>query len=529
MPISKSFIFYSITLIVFALLALALFSVIEPLNGAPSDDWVYPYYAKARNLTVEGSNRQFGLAQIVFNEIIFPGRFDLLYVWQMANVVIVAMCLFHLARRLGLGEAFGVLLGFVYLLYIPNNPDQARVLYSAGLYTFITLMGVSAITLLVESTFWRGWPFWMFAVAAALLGYATARAYESWIPVLLLAPVLWLFLPRLAFGRSWLALAIWWSGTGIGSLQFLIPYLQNDETVRYQQLFNDGSSIALSDIIYQLFQFYRQSFWLRDFLRIETAYLIPSLGIAALCLVGWWALRRYWGDFRLLLSWRVLLAALVGGLVWVGFSGAAFAFAGMELRRTYRANFFAAPGQALVVVVVILFLTRVLCRWARLPQMATTSLCIAVLGFWGGQWYYQAQQHAEAFNQRTRSFEASYQFFRDLQANVPQWQDHTLLVWTCRRAGAYRWATIDVLGPRYVYNNDVLMGVPQDIIFDETGVLYQHPSPSLRIEARYTYDEVVLLGCRDDQVIILEDWLDELPPQGREQYQPMARVISQTN
>src|SRR5262249_23044207 len=144
-------------------ITLSAFAVISPMNRALNDDWIYPFYGKLHSLTVIGSNREFGLTPTVVSEILTPGRmpYGMLTI-QILSVFGTALALFYLFKRLLSGYAwFALLFALIYLLYIPNNPDQARTLYSSGVYTWVVFLTAFAGLLLVESNFQRGWRSWI--------------------------------------------------------------------------------------------------------------------------------------------------------------------------------------------------------------------------------------------------------------------------------------------------------------------------------------------------------------------------------
>jgi hypothetical protein len=516
--------FLTLGLLTVTLLA---FAVISPFNGAQADDWIYPFYGKLKALTVLGSNRQFGLVPAVIAEIFTPGRMPYgMLTLQLLSIWGTALILFFLIRRLLSGyNWFALLVAVVYLLYIPNNGDQARTLYSGGVYPWVVLVAAAAALLVVEHYLYRGLYRWLAILLAAGCAYMTVRAYESAIPLIVCFPLLLIFKRReLLLRRLILPIIIWYSVVGFGVFQFVEPFFSHSSTTIYQNSFFDVEQTTLQGVLTDTLYFYTNSFPLDELMGLPVegqGYLVPGLLLGLACLIFLTLFKRLYPENVYLPSVRVLVTMIFVGLVEIGLAIIAFAYA--HIADTPRANFFAAPGQSLVVVGVVGLLALAVGRFLIYRPVNLLLGFVFFYGIVGASWYYQAQMYAVSSDQ---SFDVSLRLFREIVALVPNAKADTLILYDCNVKDSYQWRLIDSIAGIYLYDKVNIASIDQ-ITWLPDRINY-HFIDWLSPPLSYNYNQLILIGCRNNHLYIADSFPARFLPTGVEEveYNPFARIIN---
>jgi hypothetical protein len=508
-------------------LTLMAFAIISPMNSAGSDDWIYPFYGKLRSLTVFGSNRQFGLLPVVAAEILTPGRMAYgMLTFQVLSVFGTSLVLFYLLRRMMPGyTSFALLFAIVYLLYIPSNGDQARTFYSGSVYTWVVLLGSVAALLLIEYFYHRAWWRWAAIFLGGFCAYMTVRAYESAIPVILCLPLLLIFKRReLSLRAVIIAFVIWYVFVGMGVFQFVQPFLARSSATVYQSSFFNVEQTTVQTILTDMLRFYGNSFPLEKFIGLPAQgqnYLVPGLLLGSVSVILFVLFRRHHPSATHLPRPRVLLGLILLGLTEIGLATVAFAYA--NIADTPKANFFAAPGQALVVVSVMGFAALALERLlsVRLGHLLTGFLFL--YGITGASWYYQAQMYALAEGSQ---FDTSLRFFRELVALVPNTKEDTLILYDCNREVKYQWRLIDSMAGIYLYDG-VRIGVPEQISWLPDKLNYEFID-WLDAGASYDYNQLIIIGCATNHLYVKNSFPARFLPVGVKavDYNPFMRIVN---
>ncbi len=499
-----------------------------PYNGAAFDDWTYLFYGDIRSLTVHGSNRQFGMLEMVTSEIFFSGRPQIYHYWMLFNVSLAGIMMFHLKRCfLPRYRWFALFYALVFVLYIPNNLDHARALYAGNINSWATVLGLGAFVLLVEFVLNPHRLRWLLIIIGAVLGYMAVRAFESWIPVLVIAPALLLFVRSRWQPNALIGLSIWYLGIILGSIPFLLSFLGNEVDTIYQS----GRNIpGFSTLIPEMLYFYQQSFPIDRLLDSLPNYLAPSLLLMLVFIGGlllFWRLTPHYRDLPTVsaFGWMLLV-----GLIFVGLAGVAGAYAGFPFD-VYRFNYFAAPAQALVVVGVVRLTSQALATTLRIRPMSVFWGFAIIYSLIAGHWFFNAQRQAEAIDADTRSFDESLDFFRDVVALAPQVKPHTLMLYHCdNSARAYSWSFVDGLGAYYLYDdNDIRLQLIDFVEYGATTITYDFPIPFFQFETlTYGYDELIIFTCTPNGLNILDTFPDsirDVPADAHTaDYNPHARI-----
>ena len=499
-----------------------------PDNGAAFDDWVYPFYADIRSLRVFGSNREFGMLEMLFSEILLPGRPQLYHYLTMLNVTVAGLLMFHLMRRfLPRHRWFALFYALVFVLYIPNNLDHARALYAGNINSWATVLGIGAFVLLVEYVLNPHRLRWLLILIGAILGYMAVRAFESWIPILVIAPALLLFVRSRWQHNALIGLCIWYLGIILGSIPFLMSFLGSEANTIYQS----GRNLpGFSTLIPEMLFFYQQSFPLDRLLDSLPNYFAPSLLLMLVFFGGLFLCWRLTPQYRELpklsaFGWMILV-----GLIFVGLAGVAGAYAGFPFE-VYRFNYFAAPAQALVVVGVVGLLSQALASTLHIRPMTIFWGFVLIYSLLAGHWFFNAQRQAELLDAETRSFNESLDFFRDVVALAPQVTPHTLMLYHCDKPDlAYSWSFIDGLGAYYLYdNNDIRLQLIDFVEYGATTITYDFPIPFFQFDTlTYGYDELIIFACTANGLRILDifpDGIQVVPTDAHfADYNPHARI-----
>ncbi len=509
---------------------LAAFVIIWPLNGAPFDDWYYFYNGYAGEWRMLGTDRQFGLGQSNLFEMFFPGNAPSRAVLHALNTFATSLILFHIVRRLKPGSGwFGLVFAIVYLLYIPSNYDQARVLFSAPTYTWVTLMSVASVALLLEAILRPDRLSWGLAVLGTGFGFMASRAYESTMPILAAAPILVIFLPKPFTRRNIMTVLVWWSGLGLAVLRFITVGLPQINSGYHGVLLSDKPTFSIQRILHELGSFYTQSFPVGTALSSDVNYFPPAGLVAVLVcclLLLFW--RRHPRERVLPTAPHLTMMALLG-LFFTGLAGLTFAYVGFGHQVVDRINFYAAPGQALVVVSVFGLIGLALLRFLQVRPLISVLALMAFYTATATHWYYEAQLYASDIDEDFRSFGESLQVYKEIVSLAPHLADDTLLLFYCPDTAytPYVMHPTQTLGTVYLYGS-AQIATPDYLDFEAEGV-WRRGWITLEGEAAYyTYSQIVGIECVNDQRLQIMDYLPpDLMPDGLDvssYYNPYARI-----
>lgn len=511
-----------------ATLTLAAFALVWPFNAAPGDDWSYLYHTQMGDWDLVIHNRQFNFMGSILTDQILPHRAQGFHYSHLVSIFLTSLGLFHLIRRLlpwHIGLAF--LVAAVYVVYVPFNYDQARALY-IQLYTWALFITAGACVCLTEFYFQRGWKKALAILLALPLAYISIRLYESLIPIIGFMPILLWGYTRHPIKRPFVVGMLLYGAVSLfATLQFLIPFLTQDETSGYQARFrttSNPSSFAQSTV-----DFYRNSFPMQSSVwQPEFSYLLPRLGFVGIaCLLVW----VFWRMEQLPNPKTWLIMILLGG-VFVFLGGGAFVYAGQT--PALRSYFFAAPGQALVVAGILGLLAHLLTTRLKI-RYAIVLLCAAFF-FIAYGWYVDAQ--AWAVYRHGMAWDEKNIFFRQMSAQIPDVESGTAILYRCEYPQAdYQTARqVDMFAAYYLYFDagDVDMPLMQfrtdpefgRFEFTEQGLIYNVKFTNTPDKTFYTYDEMIFISCEGKNIVILDQFPAELAPEGTDlsAYNPYARI-----
>jgi len=512
----------------------AAFAIIYPLNGAPFDDWQFPFYGQQRTLTIYLSFRQFGLIPAILVETFSPGNVAAHLFVQQVMVCAIGFSLFHLTRRFLPGrEVFALLVGIAFILYIPTNRDISRTLYSASIYTWVTLMMALSAVLLVEAMRMRSRWGWGWLLASSVFGYMSIRAYESTIPVILSLPFLLVFIRSLWKWDTALRVILWWilpfTATALSLYTLLAPGASD-----YQgALLPEGGSVSpLQQLPAELNLFLGQSFPLETAFTPAVNYALPALlltGLVVVLVLLYWRLQP---QPHPLLTIQQALIVLVVGWLFTVFGGLVWSYLGIsQYGMVYRAHFHAAPGQAVTAAAALALVAALLYRLVRLPHVASVVLLLVVTVPAAGHWFLESQQEADEVHEDWRTFDENLELYRDVTAAAPRLADDTLLVMVgCQQEADYpphQWTVVSIMGMIYTYGWGVRAEQPDRLEFTPEGIVWNNIFYEETIT--YPYDQVVAFTCQDERVYLLDHFPQDLQPAGFDPnlYNPYARLQQQ--
>ena len=510
----------------------AAFALVSPDNNFPRgvDHWFYPYLGdriwREADVFFSFSGRQFSTWGLALAQGLFPGNFASIFYLHVASVWVFAVTIYLILCRLfPQHKLFAFLSAAVYLVYVPFNSEHT--LYWLELYSWTLMFGGFAVIAFLEYAYrpgsrWR----WFWLGAACLLAYIAARGYEAFMPLLALVPLLHPIRQRDMTRGAIVGVGLWWAAIGIGFLQFMIPYLRGDPSIAYQQSVDAGDGESVVGLAENTLEFVGHAFPLTSIVRdFEIgSVLFPVLMTASLLVVAFIFL-RYFSAQSQEFSTRQLALIAAAGLLMTLAGGVGFIYG--DLQNVPRAQGFAAPGQALVIVGLLAMIARGVARISKIPQHITLAVLAGLLMFVAGQWFFAHDSLYSAYSVRQQR--APY---RDLIEIVPGVADETLLLnYQCvtrPREDPYHSQLINGFAVRYLYDHTggsgVQMAVLEYLTFDETGVTFADrivtdPTPP----HHYRYDQLLIVACVDGGLQIVdsfpEGWMAMI-----ETYDPHARI-----
>jgi len=508
------------------------YAIIYPLNGAPSDAWLYLFWGQQRVFTIPLSYRQFGYIPPMLLETFLPGNPPAYFFVQQLMVFASSFSLFHITRRLLPGrDVFALLYAILFILYIPVNRDLSRPLFAGQIYTWVLLLMVLATLLFIEAVRMRSRWGWLVLLISAVMGYMSIRAYETAIPLVLSIPFLVVFLKdsgdwRKRIGR----VLLWWIPPGAAAAVQVLSLLQSAED-EYQGTFIPTSDVpVVQRVLSELNYFFNQSFSFGTSLVPTANYLLPSLLLTGFVLVLVLFFWRQQGEAHPLLKWQQSLMVLVAGVYFTFAGSLVWAYLGYsQYGVVYRAHFHAAPGQALFVTALIAALALLLKGLLRVsPRVSVVVLLLIVIPA-AGHWFFDAQREAHILNQAWMRFDEQIILQREVSAAAPDVVDDTLIILVgCQPQAAYpphRWVYDSPEGMLYLYGlniraeqSDWLTFTAEDVIWEDTFIV----APPIR----FPYDQVIAFACQDERIYILDQLPADLLPAGTDTrtYNPYARI-----
>lgn len=508
------------------LITLAAFSVVSPVDSQKVDSWFH--FAVGRHLAENqdwfhiNSNRQFHLLPNLVLQWLVPNWIQGFFVVYLSFLWGTSLGLYTLFRRFFPGYAwFGFLFAAIYLVYIPFNYDRVVALFLLS-YAWILCVFITGIALYVEHLYHEGRNSYFLLGLGVLLGYIGVRGYEGMIPIAPFVPLLLFYLKR-GFPRHVIASAVvWWLVVGIGSLQFLIPYVREDEeTTFYQQMYQEPS-LAPVDLFNNTLEFLKRGFPIQEkFIEIDHTFILPGLALSLI--LGMVTLLLY-RQFPSEVRWpeiRSLVVMFVAGLILTGLGGGAFIYAGaVDLQRSQT---FAIPGEALMVASVLGLIAVGLSK-IRIPQTISSTILLTLFFTTSAQWYQEAHFQEDRANLNFTTSLRLVEGLVRLAANVEQ---GTVFVNTnC----AIKLDTFYAV--TYVYNFAGGSGVELTALdwatYDADGLKYQKfPLNARETFAWSSYEEAVIFGCRGDVMYIVDKFPEGYAPSEanvHQKYNPYARI-----
>jgi hypothetical protein len=524
--ISRNMQFILLAALALLVIHLLAFAVISPLNVENADYWYYPYQAK--RISEQGdwtylyAGRQFAMAGLAISHILLPDRVESMYYTHVLFIYITALGLFYIFQRLlPRYKVFAFLLAAVYLLYTPFN--NAIILHWLNPYTWAGMLAMVAAVCMLEASMIRGWRRWALLLVGGVLVYVASRAYESGLPLVMVAPALLLAMHRKINRDVILIAAVWWVFSGVGLLQFAVPYVRGDEQAWYQSNVRSADqTTSLDQYLSDGTTFMTYAFPLdRVIFKTPLNYRAPAVALAGIVLASVWLLRSRFPEGSELPPPEYLLFFALCGLAITVLGGLAFVYASLE-QNPY-STYFGAPGQALVVLSVLALIAWAAGRLLNIRAMPVLLGLLAIYFVVATHWHYQAQILRTTFG---TPFDRRIAYFQELASFAPQLEPDTLILhYNCidiETAEDFRLDYGDsALGARFLYGyidgSHTVMGALLRQAYDETGAVYdpRFPFDFPTIPARhYNYDQMVLVECTDEGLLMM----DRFPPEIAREY-----------
>ncbi len=124
-------------------------------------------------------------------------------------------------------------------------------------------------------------------------------------------------------------------------------------------------------------------------------------------------------------------------------------------------------------------------------------------------------------------WDTTLRFFREVVALVPNAQPDTLILYDCDAPDAYQWRRIDAMAAIYLYDEGMRIGVPEQITWLPDQAVYQFIE-WLDPASSYGYDQLVVIGCANGHLYVMDTFPPHLLPDGVGQvaYNPFARILN---
>jgi hypothetical protein len=500
-------------------ITLAAFMTVWPLN-AGLESWVYYYYGQ-EGILYPNVTRQFGLLEAIIADVLLPGRAQGIQVIHILLIFGSGLGLFHIIKRLlQKSSIFAYLIASIYLVYIPFNIVHTTGLHGAT-YTWSRFIAIAASILFLEHTFHSGWRALTLLGIGLVTAHISVHSYESLIPILAAAPFLVVVTQQKVSRRLILAVGMWWSVLGIAAFQFGYSFINKTPETAYQQLDRFVLATSPGEFILDTLDFFKASFSLSGLFPREienSAYaaiiLVLVAGIAMMIL---W---RRVPEERSLPSTRVLLWTFIVGGVQIGLAAFPYVYAGWIDKP--RAYFFAAPGQALIIVSLFGLVAEFLRKKFRVAIGISLAIFIGVFFYNAGRWHFGSNQFN---NTLMPSFDQRAERMQMVLSVAPELIDNTLLIISCPSLGDEAIQLHFAGQVMYDKNINFLLN-PGKRAFDTEGVNY--PSRGVHFQsAYYPYDQVVMMGCDGERIYILTKIPVHLLPDDSDHgsYNPYQRVI----
>jgi hypothetical protein len=493
------------------------FAWLSPTNFHGTDEWLILSLVSRGIVAFPYANRPFALAgslpAALFDDPVTP-HFALHGLYLATTGILV----FLIVRRLAPDQVLlGWLAGVLAALWAPRDRLRLATVQMVAYSGFMVGL-LLALILLVE--WWRRRRWWWLG-AACVVAWATVRAYEGALPLLLGAPLLLARFAPVRAGWSWAP--GWYAALGVALAQMVGLLDPGPGRLDYQARI--GLDPSLLPMAGRLLHHYGLGL-----LPLVQAPPYALAGASALpTLAAFWAALAY-----VLLRWqaptrerRAHAVAMVLGLALAGLGSAPFAVSA-ALTTPDRTQFLPAPGLGLFLAGAALWLGSWLpTRWR--------PFAVAALGGWV-VWVGTVRVVAMQRRWDTRStFGAQRQSLRQLTRIAPDLRPNTLVVLVDRTGS---WGPHDFPhAVEYLYARRAtghvwgLRSFLCEVELTDAGVL-RRPHPAVRgpwrsPPTRHRYDEVVFVRYAADGTLHLFDhWPSRVLPQPPgSAYAPRARIV----
>lgn len=530
---------YALAALGLLVILLSLSAVLLPFNNSELDEGYYVYHGQRihteNDWLFTHFGRQFTYYGAVLVDVVFPGRYQFFWFFHLFCFYMTALSIFHLMRRFLPGKDWvGFIIAAVYLGYLPSNPYVASTWVNN--YVIALLLCVVTVVCAVEFVYQtKKWSYG-FLLMAMICGYAATRILESGIVIIPIVPA---FLILVAFGwkkRLIIALSSIWVSAGYGAMQFLIPFFSKSETVKYQSKAADQNSIG--ELAKRFLNFHTISLphpeWILD---IQKSYFFPSLITGLLFILTSWLFIRRFPEKANLLTIKQAFYIIVIAFATTSMMGIVHIYANVVEGRE---QVFAAPGQAAVLVSLIIIASFAAQSVLQIKAGYTTICTLSIYFMMSGNWYYQHQQFWLDQTQYRITSDERANFFNEIVSLIPKLKDDTMiLLLECDQYEALPLSTLlstnYTLIIRYLYDRGHDSGV-QMTTLDKTyfaieGLDYLRGEPEGTHRGTpqfYKYDQMVVLRCTPSGLVI-ESYFPTgylIPEDAHtDQYDPYSRII----
>jgi hypothetical protein len=515
-------------------LTLGLFAPISPFNGAAFDEWSYLRAGQLGAWHAPAISRDYAFGLNVLAHQAWGERSQGTLWAVMLCFWAISLIFYALVRRwTALPPLLALLGAALYLSYIPVNTEQVRPFYTAQ-YPWSLILAAGAALLLGEAYQRRRPLVWL--IPALGLGYVAISSHEGLLFLLSLLPWLYggsrVYAGYLPWKRA-LGLTLWWYAALLFGLRhFLLNFFgDSGNTVG-----GGAENLGGPSLPEQAARFYELAFPVGRYLPAWNDPQAATLGLALLAGLALWMMARR-AESPPPPSRRQLLALGALGLLLTGLGGLGFMVAGTV--DAPRAQFFAAPGQALALMAGLGLLAHFLERalaWRPAYSLYAAGMLAVYLG---GGWYMQAQAWALTRHSPPDHAEKNA-FFREVLALAPEVLPGTLLYYDCQAPYQIaQWGRVaDVWAVRYLYAGeaeimnrrwDYLPTPPPQVLWTAGGVEVEAMREVSERENRrlfFAYEQIVVLQCRPEGLAIADRFPPDLAPPGANTgaYNPYARL-----
>jgi hypothetical protein len=442
-----------------------------------------------------------------------------------------SLALFHIVRRLMRGYSwFAFTAAAIYLVYVPYESSHST--YWLAPYSGVLFLCMVAAVVIVEMMYAEKSPFLL--PIGLLAGYAAIRGYEGIAPIVFALPVLILLLKWPINRRGLVISGVWFAVLGIAALQFLVPYIRQDEAAWYQ-LRRQEPTVNPVEFAENTLRFNTDLFPTPDMLA-DTHYEFVAPALLTLLIYAGVAylLLRVAPDEAQLPTPVQLMWLFAWSVAFITIAGLGFIYANLLDRP--RSQFYAEPARAVMIISLFTLLAWGAHRVLQLRPRTVLAGLLAVLFVSAMQWHFGFNADWNSPDDAIIPLNERNDFFRQAMALMPDVEDDTLiLLEDCQTFDEVPLSTYisarDAYAVRYLYGaawgRGIEMGFIDNVFFGVTGSDYDPQMILGTVGLRhYDYSQMLVLACDGDDLVVLERFPQGIAPENADtsSYNPYSRI-----